>query len=116
MAQRLARRLCKHCREPYQADDSTCDFMGLPRGSMLYKGRGCLECAGKGLKGRVGIHEVLKMNPELRQLVARGASTDEIHALAIRCGMLDLKSYAGVLLLKGDTSVEEVLQVVSVQE
>ena len=116
MAQRLARRLCKHCREPYQADDATCDFMGLPRGSVLYKGRGCIDCGGKGLKGRVGIYEVLKMNPDIRQLVARGASTEEIHAQAVRSGMLDLKSYAGVLLLKGETSVEEVLQVVSVQE
>jgi type IV pilus assembly protein PilB len=116
MAQRLARRLCKHCREPYQADQTTCDFMGLLTGSTLYKSRGCIECGGKGLKGRVGIYEVLKMNPDLRQLVARGASTEEIHAQAVRAGMLDLKSYAGLMLLKGDTSVEEVLQVVSVQD
>jgi type IV pilus assembly protein PilB len=116
MAQRLARRLCKHCREEYTADDATCDYMGLPRGSKVFKGRGCDACGGKGVKGRVGIYEVMKLNAELRQMVAKGALTEDIHNAALRLGMLDLKKYAGLLLLNGDTSVEEVLQVVSVQE
>jgi len=116
MAQRLARRLCKNCKEPYTPDDQTCDYMSVPRGSTLYKGKGCDTCNGKGLKGRVGIYEVMKMNPELRAMVARGAVTEEIHACALKHGMLDLKLYSAYLLLNGDTSVEEVLQVVSVQE
>ena len=116
MAQRLARRLCKQCREEYVAEDAICDYMGLPHGSKFCKGRGCDACAGKGVKGRVGIYEVMKMNAELRTMVAKGALTEEIHAAALRHGMLDLKKYAGLLLLNGDTSVEEVLQVVSVQE
>ncbi len=116
MAQRLARRLCKHCKEEYVAEDVTCDYMGLPRGSKVFKGRGCDACGGKGVKGRIGIYEVMKMNAELRALVAKGSSTDEMHNAALRNGMLDLKKYAGLLLLNGDTSVEEVLQVVSVQE
>jgi type IV pilus assembly protein PilB len=116
MAQRLARRLCKHCREEYVAEDATCDYMGLPRGSKFWKGRGCDACAGKGVKGRIGIYEVMKMNPGLRSMVAKGALTEDIHNAALRHGMLDLKKYAGLLLLNGDTSVEEVLQVVSVQE
>ena len=116
MAQRLARRLCKHCKESYQADDQTCDFMGVPRGSTLYKAKGCDICGGKGLKGRVGIYEVMKMNPEIRQMVAKGARSEDIHAAALRHGMLDLKAYSGILLLNGNTSVEEILQVVSVQD
>jgi len=116
MAQRLARRLCKNCKEEYTADDTTCDFMALPRGSKMYKGKGCDTCGGKGVKGRVGIYEVMKMNAELRQMVAKGALTEDIHNRALQLGMLDLKKYAGILLLNGDTSVEEVLQVVSVQE
>ncbi|HVZ15739.1 MAG TPA: ATPase, T2SS/T4P/T4SS family [Terriglobales bacterium] len=116
MAQRLARRLCKHCKEPYVADDQTCEYMGVPKGSTLYKAKGCDQCGGKGLKGRVGIYEVMKMNPELRQMIAKGAITEEIHAAALKHGMLDLKLYSAYLLLNGDTSVEEVLQVVSVQD
>jgi len=116
MAQRLARRLCKACKEAYPADDQTCDYMGVPRGSTLYKAKGCDLCGGKGLKGRVGIYEVMKMNPEIRQMVAKGAHSEDIHATALRHGMLDLKAYSGILLLNGDTSVEEILQVVSVQD
>ena len=58
----------------------------------------------------------LKTWPTTGALVAKGAVTDELHSAALRHGMLDLKKYAGLLLLNGDTSVEEVLQVVSVQE
>jgi len=90
--------------------------MGVPKGSTFYKARGCSECAGRGLKGRIGIYEVMRMNAELRDKIAHGATADEIKATALKHGMLDLKRYAAWLLLNGDTSVEEVLQVVSVQE
>ncbi|MGH9522551.1 MAG: ATPase, T2SS/T4P/T4SS family [Terriglobales bacterium] len=116
MAQRLARRLCKGCKEQYEAEDQVCEFMGLPPKSLMWKGKGCDACNGKGVKGRIGIYEVMKMNAELRAMVAKGALTEDIHNTALRIGMLDLKKYAALLLLNGDTSVEEVLQVVSVQE
>jgi type IV pilus assembly protein PilB len=90
--------------------------MGVPRGSKLYKGRGCDACGGKGVKGRVGIYEVMKMTPRLRPMVAKSALTEDIHAAALEEGMLDLKKYSAWLLLEGLTSVEEVLQVVSVQD
>ena len=116
MAQRLARRCCQHCKEPMPADDATCEYMGLAKGSTIYKGKGCDACNGKGVKGRVGIYEVMKMNAELRQMVAKGALTEDIHNTALRMGMWDLKKYAAWLLTEGLTTVEEVLQVVSVQE
>jgi type IV pilus assembly protein PilB len=116
MAQRLARRLCKNCKEEYEAEDATCEFMGLPPKSKLFRGKGCETCNGKGVKGRIGIYEVMKMNAELRSMVAKAALTEDIHNAALRIGMLDLKKYAALLLLNGDTSVEEVLQVVSVQD
>jgi len=56
------------------------------------------------------------MNAELRSMVAKAALTEDIHNAALRIGMLDLKKYSALLLLNGDTSVEEVLQVVSVQD
>jgi type IV pilus assembly protein PilB len=68
------------------------------------------------VKGRIGIYEVLKMNSEIRAMVAKGARTEEIHAAAVKNGMLDLKAYACILLEQGLTSVEEVMSVVSVQE
>ena len=120
MAQRLTRRLCKVCKEAYEPDEETIKFMCIPRTKgekiTLYKKKGCEACNNGGFKGRVGIYEVLKMNQELRTLVSKGATTEEITAAAMRNGMLDLKMYAGILLKEGVTTVEEVLNVVSVEE
>ena len=94
--------------------------MGLKRKAgekvTLYKKVGCDKCSGNGFKGRVGIYEVLKMNTELRYLVSKGATTEDITACALKSGMIDLKAYAAILLREGATTVEEVLQVVSVEE
>ena len=120
MAQRLTRRLCKACKEPYEPDEETIKFMAIPREPgekiTLYKKKGCELCNNGGFKGRVGIYEVLKMNAELRALVSKGATTEQITECAIRSGMLDLKAYAAILLKEGVTTVEEVLNVVSVED
>ncbi len=116
MAQRLARRLCQNCKEPIPVEEETAKYLGLTPGETVFKGKGCDACNMKGLKGRVGIYEVMKMNARLRKMVAAAAVTEEIHAAAIEEGMLDLKAYAAWLIRQGLTTVEEVLQVVSVQE
>jgi type IV pilus assembly protein PilB len=115
VAQRLARRLCQSCKEPYAAEATTCAFFGLPEGATLYRGRGCNACGGSGLKGRVGIYEVLKMNAALREMVSRGARAEDIHATALASGMIDLKRYAALLLMEGLTTVDEVTSVVSIE-
>jgi type II secretory ATPase GspE/PulE/Tfp pilus assembly ATPase PilB-like protein len=116
IAQRLARRVCPHCREPYDADEATRAFLGLPSGAKLFRGRGCTACAGKGVKGRVGIYEVMRVTPAVRKLIAARASTEAIHEAAVAEGMIDLKSYAAMLLTEGLTTVEEVTSVVSVRD
>jgi type IV pilus assembly protein PilB len=116
IAQRLARRLCQQCKDPYEPDAETRRFFGLADGATLYRARGCSNCGGKGVKGRVGIYEVLRMTAPLRQLVARGAAAEEIHAAAVQAGMIDLKGYAARLLAEGLTTIEEVTSVVSIAE
>jgi len=116
VAQRLARRLCQQCREAYEPDSETRRFFGLPDGATLFRGRGCSSCGGKGVRGRVGIYEVMRMTPALRQLVARGVSAEELHAAAVAAGMVELKAYSALLLSQGLTSVEEVTSVVSIQD
>ena len=113
IAQRLARRLCQACREPYAAEPGMVGFFGLPAGATLYRGRGCAECNGKGLRGRIGIYEVMRMTPALRAMVGRGARAEEIHAAALEQGLVDLKRYAAQLLVDGLTTAEEVTSVVS---
>jgi type IV pilus assembly protein PilB len=116
IAQRLARRLCPNCREQYEPDAETRKFFALADEAMLYRARGCSKCGGKGVKGRVGIYEVMRMTPPLRQLVAKRSSAEEIHAAALAGGMVDLKGYAALMLALGYTSVEEVTSVVSIAD
>jgi type IV pilus assembly protein PilB len=116
IAQRLARRLCQQCKEPYEPDAETRGFFGLADGTTLFRARGCANCGNKGLKGRVGIYEVMRMTPPLRQLVAKGSSAEDIHAAALAHGLIDLKGYAALMLAEGLTSIEEVTSVVSMQD
>lgn len=118
MAQRLTRKLCQNCKEPYNPDEISMKYMGLAHDPTItfYKNKGCDKCSFTGFKGRVGVYEVLRMNGELRRLVAGGGRTEEITEMAVRNGMKTLKDYSVWLLKNGWTTMEEVLQVVAVQE
>jgi type IV pilus assembly protein PilB len=118
MAQRLTRRLCQQCKEPYPPDDMSLKYMGLqPDPSItFYRNKGCDKCSFTGYKGRVGVYEVLRLNAELRRLVAAGGTTEAISAAAIQSGMITLKDYSVWLLKNGWTTMDEVLQVVAVHE
>ena len=115
IAQRLARRLCQQCKEPIAADANAARYFDLPPGSNLYRAVGCPACGGKGVKGRVGIYEVMRMNARLRAMVGEGARAEAIHAAAVEQGMVDLKGYAALLLTTGLATVEDVMSVVSVE-
>jgi len=118
IAQRLTRRLCQSCKEAYTPDDVALKYMGLDPCKPLtfYRHKGCENCSDTGYRGRVGVYEVLRMNGELRRLVAGGGSSEAISELAIKNGMKTLKDYTVWLLQNGWTTMEEVLQVVSVKE
>ena len=116
--QRLARRLCQQCKEPYTPDEVTRKYLGAPLEEPLtfYKQVGCSKCNNSGYKGRVGIYEVMRMTGNLRKMVVNKAPTDEIREAARAEGMLSLQDYGLVLLKTGLTTVDEVLQCVVVQE
>lgn len=116
MAQRLVRRLCMDCREPYQPiqadlpDDFPWDQYiagGLP----LYQSRGCRNCRQLGFSGRQGIFELCLTNDEVRQLAHDRASSWEIRRAALKSGMRTLRQDAWLKVLSGITTVEEVLRV-----
>ena len=118
IAQRLTRRLCQSCKEAYTADELSLKYMGVPTDKQLtfYRQRGCEKCSFTGYKGRVGVYEVLRMNAQLRRLVAQGGKSEEITEMAVQNGMKTLKDYTVWLLENGWTTIDEVLQVVAVQE
>src|SRR3989454_157890 len=111
VAQRLARRLCQHCKVPTEIDELRLGYFGYTKENSppFYRGAGCEHCNYTGNKGRIGIFELLVMNDDLKRAVANGAKTDEIRDIARASGMRTLKEYAMFLMADGLTSVDEVL-------
>jgi type IV pilus assembly protein PilB len=116
MAQRLARRLCPDCKEPYTPEPAALDRIGFPYDPdhlpTLYRAHGCKKCGNIGYKGRMGIHEVMRMSENLERLTVENASADELMRSAIDEGMLTLRDDGFSKALIGMTSIEEVLRVV----
>jgi type IV pilus assembly protein PilB len=115
IAQRLVRRICPKCREPYSADHTAIKYLNLKEGTIIFRGSGCSECNHTGYRGRSGVFEVLIANEEIRHLVAHGASTEQVRNKCIEHGMVTLKDYALTLLHQGITTVDEVLRTVVVE-
>ncbi len=114
MAQRLLRRLCKHCKESYQPSrvDVPNDFpWDLLDGREIFRSVGCRECRHVGYTGRMGIYELLTANDEIRELALKRTSSWEIRKVAVKCGMRTLRMDAWDKVVAGDTSVDEVLRV-----
>jgi len=115
LAQRLGRRVCKECKEPYEADEETLVPYGhVPQGLgkvTFYKGKGCATCSFTGMKGRVAIYEVMPATQEIRDLIIRNAPTVEISEAAAAQGMKTLRQNALQKVLDGMMTVEEVLRV-----
>ncbi len=111
MAQRLVRRICPDCREPYQPDDATLDrlFERDPGHSVpFFRGRGCSACQGSGYRGRLGIHEILYINDDIRQLIAERGHIRDIYQAALDSGFSKMR-YDGIKkVVRGLTTLEEV--------
>jgi type IV pilus assembly protein PilB len=111
VAQRLARRLCVHCREPYGTDAEAAGIESDHiRGAVtLFRAVGCPKCQGSGYAGRVALREVMPVHGEVRALVERSA--EEIFTAAVRQGMTTLRDDGMRLALSGVSSVEEIRRV-----
>jgi len=120
-AQRLARKICPDCKQPYVPPASALEGLGLStRGKLedvtFYKGAGCAKCGGSGYKGRTGIHEMMKVDDDLRRLILHKASARDISQAARSHGMRTLLEDALVKAREGIITLEEVLRVVSTVE
>ena len=113
-AQRLVRKLCPACKEPYQTtrDDVRAmglDDTGLPEQIAVHRARGCALCS-DGYKGRLGMFETLRVTPAMRFLIER-STAEELYAAAVESGMHTLQQDGLRLALAGQTSLEEVRRV-----
>ncbi len=115
MAQRLVRTICSNCKEAYDVPARTLQAVGLEptevEGITFYHGVGCNRCAGTGYRGRVGIFELMEMNPDLRNLAFAKAPTGEIREKARSYGMLTLLEDGLRKAIQGQTTIDEVLRV-----
>ncbi len=115
MAQRLVRRICSHCKEPYSVEPGELQKLGLPvsgdKAVELYRGKGCRQCRKTGYSGRCGVFEVFPMSDQMKQLVAQRATDAEMRQVAIREGMATLREDAWRKVQMGVTTIEEALRV-----
>jgi len=111
LAQRLVRRVCDRCQETYQPEPVILDRLGIEPGTSFTHGTGCQTCGGRGLKGRLGIYELMLMSPEIQRMVMERRSSEEIKTLALKQGMITLRDDALAKARAGLTTPEEVLRV-----
>ena len=116
VAQRLVRRLCKECSEPYEASAAEARVLGLEPsllvGRTLRRARGCRACEGTGYRGRLGLFEIFELDVALRDSVFRGEPLERIRASALASGNLRPLIASGARkVLAGQTDVTEVLRV-----
>lgn len=111
IAQRLVRKVCPYCSEESPMTEEEQLLVGKPI-SFVKHAKGCRQCNNTGYKGRISIHEILPVNKEVRTMISRGASTDELKDFAIKnLGMKTLKMSGIELVEQGVTTVEELIKV-----
>lgn len=117
LAQRLVRRICKHCKEPVDISPELREELHLTPDMQFYHGRGCEHCDGTGYKGRCGIYEFLVPNEAVRNAVVKRASGEVIKQIAMKeCGMITLRMDGMQKALDGLTTIEQVLAASSKDE
>jgi type IV pilus assembly protein PilB len=118
VAQRLARRLCAKCSEPYLPTETeliAARFPWMPGETIpeLFRPVGCVACSRTGYRGRVALHEVMRVTEDIERLAVSRSSTAEIAAVAQQQGMITLRDDGWQKVALGQTSVEEILRVVA---
>ena len=119
LAQRLARRLCPKCKEAYEPSEQVLKDAGWPLDQerfaempMLFRPVGCTACSNTGYRGRMALHEVMRISEEIEKLCVDHRSSDEIKKQAILEGMRPLKEDGLYKVRDGLTSLEEIARVV----
>lgn len=113
VAQRLVRKICTHCKTTYDAPMELKEqlHLELDEEYTFYHGEGCVSCNGTGYSGRVGIFEMIPVTRDIRKMILQNRPTVEIEDEAIKEGMKTLRQSGIELMLRGETTVEQVIAV-----
>ncbi len=114
LAQRLSRRLCDECKEPYDPKPEEIEIfkannVEIPEGSKFYAPKGCKSCNNSGFKGRLGLHELLVMEDNIREFMLKDYASDPLKKFAVSVGMRPLMCDGLLKVIKGWTTVREVI-------
>lgn len=115
LAQRLARRLCKDCKQEWRPKKEVLLEAGYREDNLpdvVFRAGGCKKCGGTGYRGRLGVHEVLMMSEEISRLTVEEATAEDIKKVAIEQGMLTLRQDGLEKVRMGQTSIEEIVRVI----
>ena len=112
LAQRLVKKICSNCKTKYHASETEKNLLEIKNDTILYKGTGCPKCYYTGYKGRIAIHEVMKIDKTISDIIYKGGSVEELNATAVGNGMTTLKENCRKLVLEGITTVDEYSQVI----
>jgi len=119
IAQRLVRKLCEHCREPYRPTQEMLQRLAFPQEAVdrwseitLNRAVGCSRCNNTGYKGRLGIYEIMPVSEAIERLIVERKSADEIGRVANAEGMVTLRDDGLQRVLQGVTSIEEISRVI----
>ena len=114
VAQRLIRKICEHCKTPFEPSESQLMELGLTpedvKGKQFYYGKGCQRCNNTGYRGRTGIFEIMTFNDEIRELIMNHASTNVLRTASQRAGMRLLRDAGLAALYDGVTTIDEVVK------
>lgn len=115
LAQRLVRRVCKHCRTETKIEDAKLIALGLEPGTKGSKGQGCKHCRMSGYSGRVGLFEISDINNTIRERVIAGATEAQLNDEAKKMGLKTLLEQGIARVLDGTTTIDEVLRVTEIE-
>ncbi len=115
LAQRLVRRLCVKCKEPYTITEIERNLLGFrvaDKQQEVFSAKGCVQCDSTGYKGRIALLELLRLDDEMDDLIARGGTQGEILRMAVSKGFKTLADVGSSRVLDGTTSIDEITRVV----
>lgn len=118
IAQRLVRKICTNCKEPYEATEYEKEILGEDKDKLLilYEGKGCGYCNNTGYVGRTGIYEVMEMTREHRDAINLGESSDVIRDISVRNGMSTLAIECKKMVVGGITTINELATITMTKE
>ncbi len=118
MAQRLARKLCKHCRKPRLATEEECKLMRIDHTQppTIHEAVGCEKCGFKGYKGRMGLHEILRIDHGMDELIATKATRNQMMEYALQNGFVPMVQDGITKVLAGEIDIPELINTVDLTD